>query len=122
MFIRKKAARGTDYYQVVQNYRLAGRVRQSVLLSLGEWPTLAAAKAAIPARLQELERAVATKREEQSHAESHRPWPRHTRSGQANWKLIHQRAGQEIRRTRREINRLANLLEDINELEQTVTR
>jgi hypothetical protein len=65
---------------------------------------------------------IAAKREEQSQADSRRPWPKYTKSGQTNWRLVHQRAGQEIRRLRREVKRLTHLLEDIRELEQAVTQ
>jgi len=121
VFVRQKVVKGKHYFQLVENHRADGWVRQTILLSLGQWPTMAAARAAIPERLQELERLVAAKREEQSEAESRRPWPRHTRSDQTNWKLVHQRARQEIRRLRREVSRLAHLLEDIQELEREVT-
>jgi hypothetical protein len=122
VFVRKKVVKGKHYFQLVQNDRVGGRVCQSILLSLGEWATIAAAKAAIPERLHELECLVAAKREEQSEAESHRPWPKYTRSSQTNWRLVHQRACQEIRRLRGEVNRLAHLLEDIQELEREVTQ
>jgi hypothetical protein len=122
MFVRQKVVKGKHYFQLVENHRAEGRVRQTILLSLGEWATIAAASAAIPERLQELERLVAAKRELQAEAESRRPWPRCVRAGQANWKLVHQRASQDIRRLRREITRLSNLLEDIEELEEGVAR
>lgn len=122
MFVRRKVVKGKHYFQVVENNRVGGRVRQAILVSLGEWPTVAAARAAIPERIQELDRLMAAKQEEQSEADSRRPWPRYTRAGQANWKLVHRRAGQEIRRSRREITRLSNLLEEIEELELTSTR
>jgi hypothetical protein len=122
VFVRKKVVKGKHYFQLVQNHRAAGRVRQTILASLGQWPTVTAAREAIPQSIQELDQLMATKREEQSEADSHRPWPRYTRSAQTNWKLMHQHACQDIRRLRREINRLTNLLEDIQELEQEVTQ
>jgi hypothetical protein len=119
VFVRRKIVKGKHYFQVVENNRVGGRVCQAVLVSLRQWPTLPAAKAAIPERLHELECLVAAKRQEQSQADSHRPWPKYTRSGQTNWRLVHQRASQDIRRRRHEIT---SLLEDIQELEQEVTR
>jgi hypothetical protein len=120
VFVRKKVVKGKHYFQLVQNNRAAGRVRQTILASLGQWPTVTAAREAIPQSIQELDQLMATKREEQSQADSHRPWPRYARPAQTNWKLVHQRASQEIRRLRREITRLSNLLEDIHELERGV--
>jgi len=120
MFVRMKVVKEKHYFQVVENHRVGGRVCQTVLVSLGEWSTVAAAKAAIPERLHNLEHLVDAKREEQSQADSHRPWPRYARPAQTNWKLVHQRAGQEIRRLRRESTRLSNLLEDLQELERGV--
>ena len=120
MFVRMKVVKEKHYFQVVENHRVGGRVCQTVLVSLGEWSTMAAAREAIPRRIQELDRLMAAKREEQSQADSHRPWPRYARPAQTNWKLVHQRATQEIRRLRREITWLSNLLEDIHELERGV--
>jgi hypothetical protein len=122
MFVRSKVVKGKHYFQMVENNRVEGRVCQTVLLSLGEWATVAEARAAIPQRLQGLDQLIAAKREEQSQADSHRPWAKCTRSGQTNWRLVHQRACQEIRRRRHEITRLTSLLEDIQKLEQGVTK
>jgi ribosomal protein S12 methylthiotransferase accessory factor YcaO len=122
MFVRRKVVKEKHYFQVVENHRVGGRVRQVILASLGAWPSVAAAQAAIPERLQELERLITANRELQSEADSRRPWPRYTRSGQTNWKLVHQRACQDMRRVRREITRLTSLLQDIQELEQGVTQ
>jgi hypothetical protein len=122
MFVRRKVVKEKHYFQVVENHRVGGRVRQVILASLGAWPSVTAARAAIPQRLQDLDQLVAAKREVQVEADSRRPWPRYTRSGQMNWRLVHQRAGQEIRRLRHEITRLTSLLQDIQELEEGVTK
>ena len=73
MFVRRKVVKEKHYFQVVENHRVGGRVRQVILASLGAWPSVAAAKAAIPARLQELERLITANRELQSEADSRRP-------------------------------------------------
>ena len=122
MFVRRKVVKEKHYFQLVANHRVGGRVRQAVLLSLGEWPTVAAAREAIPQRIQALDQLIGAKQKERSQADSYRPWPRYTKSGQTNWKIVDQRAYEDIRRSRREITRLSNLLEDIEELEQISTR
>jgi hypothetical protein len=43
VFIREKVAKGQVYYQVVRSDRVDGRVRQTVLASLGTSPTIAEA-------------------------------------------------------------------------------
>ena len=117
MFVRQKVAKGRIYYQVVKNHRIGRRVQQTVLLSLREWPTTAAARAAIPERIAELERLIATKGELQTEAKAHRPWARYVRSGEKNWKWIYYDAGEDIQRAEREIRRLSDVLAKIEKLE-----
>lgn len=40
MFVRKKSGKGRDYYQLVEGYRVEGKVRQRVLLHLGQYATV----------------------------------------------------------------------------------
>lgn len=42
MFIRKKPSRGTVFYQVVESRRVEGKVRQTVIRSLAQYPTVRA--------------------------------------------------------------------------------
>jgi hypothetical protein len=42
-FVRKKRVKGYEYYQVVENYRGDGKVRQRMLEHLGGYPTVEAA-------------------------------------------------------------------------------
>src|SRR5829696_1425926 len=39
-FVRKKRVNGHEYYQVVENYRENGKVRQRMLEHLGKYPTV----------------------------------------------------------------------------------
>src|SRR5579872_4362144 len=43
MFIRKKMVRGTAYYSVVESRRVAGKVQQKTIVSLGQSPSIAEA-------------------------------------------------------------------------------
>lgn len=42
-FVRKKRVNGREYYQLVENYREDGKVRQRMLVHLGPYPTVEAA-------------------------------------------------------------------------------
>jgi hypothetical protein len=63
MYIRRKEVKGGTYYQVVEGYRDAGRVRHRTVASLGRSPTIADAikveERALTAAKRELEKARA---------------------------------------------------------------
>ena len=55
VFVRRVKSRGTGpYFQLVRSYREAGKVKQEVLVHLGEYPTPDAALAAWPAQVKRL--------------------------------------------------------------------
>ncbi len=55
MFVRKVKSRGTGpYFQLVRSYREGGKVRQEVLVHLGEHPAPEAALDAWPAQVEHL--------------------------------------------------------------------
>ena len=55
MFVRKVKSRGTGpYFQLVRSYRERGKVKQEVLVHLGEHPTPEAALAVWPAQVEHL--------------------------------------------------------------------
>ena len=55
MFVRKVKSRGTGpYFQLVRSYREGGKVRQDVLVHLGEHPAPEAALEAWPAQVEHL--------------------------------------------------------------------
>src|SRR4051794_4765009 len=77
MFIRTKQRRRADGttrldYQVVENYRDGGRVRQRVLLHLQQYPTLEAAAAEWPAELAAWEADVETATDPQTRQQAER--------------------------------------------------
>lgn len=55
-FVRKKRVGKYAYYQVVENRRIEGKVRQKVLLHLGRHPTVDEALDAWPREIQRLRR------------------------------------------------------------------
>jgi hypothetical protein len=91
VYVRKKTARGRDYYQIVQGMRDGPRVRQRVIVALGTEPDPAAALEAMRRELAALEAA---------HKRGHRGCPRSIR-----------RAGR-IRRLESRIRRLGRILEE----------
>ncbi len=55
IYVRRTSSRGTGpYFQLVRSYRESGRVRQEVLVHLGEHPTPESALAAWPATVEHL--------------------------------------------------------------------
>jgi hypothetical protein len=55
VFVRKVKSRGTGpYFQLVRSYREGGKVKQEVLVHLGEYPTPGAALDAWPAQVEHL--------------------------------------------------------------------
>ncbi len=54
MFIRRKTVKGLDYYQVIETYRDAGRVRHRTIGSLGPHPTPVLAVRACRSRVRHL--------------------------------------------------------------------
>ena len=55
MFVRKVKSRGTGpYFQLVRSYREGGKVKQEVLVHLGEHPTPGAALDAWPTQVEHL--------------------------------------------------------------------
>ena len=55
MFVRKVKSRGTGpYFQLVRSYREGGKVKQEVLVHLGEYPAPEAALDAWPAQVEHL--------------------------------------------------------------------
>ena len=42
-FVRKKKVRGKHYLQIVESYRVDGKVRQRMLLHVGDYPCIEAA-------------------------------------------------------------------------------
>ena len=67
MFVRRKSAKGRDYYQVVEGFRDAeGKVRHRNIAALGRSPTIQGAIDATTSRLRAAERAL---------EKHHRLWP-----------------------------------------------
>jgi hypothetical protein len=56
MYIRSKTLDGKDYFQVVEGRREGGKVKQSILVSLGSCPTVAEATARWRRRLTRMRR------------------------------------------------------------------
>ena len=56
MFIRRKTVKGLDYYQVIETYRDAGRVRHRTMVSLGRRATPEEAIRTCRARMKRLRR------------------------------------------------------------------
>jgi hypothetical protein len=55
VFVRKVKSRGTGpYFQLVRSYREGGKVKQEVLIHLGEYPTPEAALDAWPTQVEHL--------------------------------------------------------------------
>jgi hypothetical protein len=51
VYVRKKRVKDRDYHQLVESYREDGKVRQRVLVHLGEYPTVDAALEGLPERI-----------------------------------------------------------------------
>ncbi len=65
MFVRKKrAVRGNDFYQLVENYRENGKHRQRMLVHLGEYSSVGEALKQGPKDLQSLRRRATRARED----------------------------------------------------------
>ncbi len=121
VFLRRKTVKGKAYYQIVENRRVDGHVRQRVILSLREWPNPAAAREGIPARIAELQELITKERKKQAEAERHQPWDHYHRNVSwygPNWKCIHRYATENVERAEREVAYLSTLLKRIENLDR----